>query len=1623
MGIEIPDSLQWVAKYILGAGDWPDGDETAMRRLADAWTSTANTLDTVDEDAARTLTATLSALSEGETHDAIAAYRDKLLAGDEAAFTAIRKWCEKQAELLEDGANDIEHTKLVIIGTMIVAAVEIGIALATAWTGVGAAAGVAARIAAQVAVKIAMKQLLTRMIARGIAKAAARAALRGAAFEALEEGGIDALARTIQVAKGDRTMDDFGWSDLGLATFGGAVGGAVGGSLGDKLGGVGDNITSGLGKLGAKSVAGAATELGADLSAQVATAGVASALMGQEFQLDIGVDTFTSAGAGGVQSGLESAAHGGGDNSGNSAAPNVPEVGDLGSDSPGSSANDGDGPGTSPASTGTPESGSPGGVTQPAGSPGGSTQPAGSGSPGGDGSPSTGSPAGTPGDGSNGASPSSGAPGGDSTGSGSPGDSGGGDTSPSASSPGDASPSPSSPNGSGAPADTSGGANPSTGSPDAAGNSNPAPAGPSTPTDSTPATPNDGGATNPGSPNNGTPTPSTPGDSSPSPANPSAPTDNGSTNPTSGTPSTDSPATQPTPGNTDTPTPAPTPSSNPSSLDLPPADSPTTTQPPITSPDQSGVPSATPTTASPTNGDQSPSPTNPTTGTPPSALGSPSTGAPVSAQSPADTTRQPQQGDPATNAAATTTAAPPGTAPLTTAPTNGTPTPATATAPSPPMTPLGAPINPASPQHSPANTPQPSTSVTPTTPAPGSRPNSPQPSTPSSPPSSTPTTPTTPPNTTRPGSPNTTNPNPGIAATNGTTATNGTPNGNGTPNALGTAGPDTNSAANAPGARVTNGTPTTTDPSGAQPNSPHPSTDPTPSTTPADTTASTTTTSAPRTDISPQALEAARQARQARESLRPLTPANNQALQVNPPTGRPYRSAEYPNAFNQPVRVVRLDVAVTGSPTTPPTTLDTVADNVQTATDLAFNQGNRFPLGDWLLVDTVPTTNPRTADLTIDADTTPTLTDLANSVRTHLGLSPRANPTLTPDDLNRIGSDISRADLTRSTTPSWADQHPSPNTNPDSTVTPTTDTNPEPTVDLDAIHNNHAEQTPAGISHHRGDPTMGDLPHRVPADPHRFTADTHITPDGHAVIGGQTLTPEQYGDLLRRSNWDGVTPIRLIGCDASTNGFADRLAQHLGVVVLAPTQAAWTDTNGNVFSASTVTNPDGTRTPRIPPDGQWQTHHPNGTNSINDTNPHAPGSRPGNLNAESAVSRAVRPGDRVNPTHNDIDWQAPPFDQTVNRVVQDGEPFYSIHRDPADNPTLEPRTRYEITDSTGRRTTVYTDGSNPPRITHIDTRVDNTRTGYPGNPVANPDASCPLPNVDYRVDTGDPEPFTFHTDASGHPQFELDTFGRPTGQDFEAGGENYRSIQDWNASSQPFSLRTDLEPNCRYEVFDENGDWHGDFYTGPADPETGQASFTHIETWTNNNPELGNASTMRRNDQRGPGDSLADGLPHTNTRYRVGDRVFHTDDVANGSTSFTPDYSPGGHPPRAGSVQARVGNAGEIDYPGQDFRGGHTHDHVAGSINEALGLITQLWRENNILLPTTDPLSRHNDSWRRSEMDRHNLHRAGHTLERVRVIPSNSSVGVTPDYVYWVVQETNPNSNRIVLHFRSHRNY
>lgn len=988
MGIEIPNELQWVAKYILGAGDWPEGDETAMRRVADAWTAMAQTLDTVDDNAAVALNAALTALSEGETHTTIAAFRDKLLSGDEATLTAVRKWCEKQAELLDDGANDIEHTKLVIIGTMIVTAAELLAAGLTAWTGIGAVAGVAARVAAQVAVRVAIRQLIARMLTRGAAKAAARLALRGAAFEALEEGGTDLSARLIQVYNGDRALSKFGLTDLGLATFGGAVGGAVGGVLGGGTNVLADGLSSTAGKLAGKVVGGSVTELGADLSAQVAAAGVGAAFLGQEFNLDIGVDTFTSAGAGGIQSTLESSAHGG-----NATAPTVPELGTV---APGD---------TTPASTDAPSGDQPptgtdnGTPDTPSGEP---TTPASTGDPS---SPTddatspqntaTADPAtASPNDnGANGTpAPSDSAPAGPNsdsapdTGNTSPTPNPDTDGSPATPDTGDATPSspngnpdtgdstPSSPENSGptqapAPADTTsaGPTTPVTPSPvDAAPTNGTPPTGDTTPTIATPptgdttptnVTPSTGDTTPPSNPTNGaTPATPTPGDTTPNtPLNPPA----------------QSPATDPDQANTPPAQQAPT-STTPNGV----------TQPesaPTTTPATPQTPPATPTPPVTTTPDTQPATSTPAATTPGiSPTTTPSN--PATTQSaPADTTRPTS---PDTSTAAATTATPVSQ--------TGTPTPATTPTTPPPTTPTSTPTPPIT--QGPTATSAPS-SPRPTTLAPTS-------STPASP-QSTPPTPASQPNT---------------PAT--------TPNPPGTPTSTPTNQQDLGTNPTPP--QSSNPTPPAAGPATTTPNSTTPQTTPaeqttTPATTP---TRATTPTPVPTptTDQNPDPGHSPN-ARPLRDSLRNLPSQDGRTTTVDtnrtPSQTRPpaYRIRRF-HIGGQWVSVATIRAYIPNAHLMTPAELHQEIEYAQAAIDATFNHNQELPGGDRLLVDVEFTTNPNAADLRLN--TQQHRFDLANDLREHMGLPPgKPDQPLSEDDLRAISNDIARANTpARFTNPS-----------------------------------------------------------------------------------------------------------------------------------------------------------------------------------------------------------------------------------------------------------------------------------------------------------------------------------------------------------------------------------------------------------------------------------------------------------------------------------------------------------------------------------------------------------------------------------------------------------------------------
>ena len=232
----------------------------------------------------------------------------------------------------------------------------------------------------------------------------------------------------------------------------------------------------------------------------------------------------------------------------------------------------------------------------------------------------------------------------------------------------------------------------------------------------------------------------------------------------------------------------------------------------------------------------------------------------------------------------------------------------------------------------------------------------------------------------------------------------------------------------------------------------------------------------------------------------------------------------------------------------------------------------------------------------------------------------------------------------------------------------------------DEVNQHHSESTPAGSSYHRGDADMGDLPHRVQPDPDgRFTADVHVTPDGHARIGDRLYTPEEFADVLRRNgDYDG-RPIRLIGCDAGSNDFAHRLSRELDTEVMAPNKPAWTDSHGRVFSSDYEIGPDGRMRPRIPPDGEWSVHRPDGTSHHVGDDGFAPDTQrhdPHDVDADSSRHRGEDNADEPE------DWRdrPGPDGRTPRENIEDPEYIKKHYYETTHNGVRELRIRHTAAD-------------------------------------------------------------------------------------------------------------------------------------------------------------------------------------------------------------------------------------------------------------------------------------------------------------------------------------------------------
>ncbi|MER7083983.1 NAD:arginine ADP-ribosyltransferase with a RelA/SpoT domain protein, partial [Saccharopolyspora kobensis] len=214
MSIEMPDEVKWLLPIVVGQS-WPEGDEDAMRRMADAWRTAADGIGSVNDAANRGAEQAKGAM-EGQTSDAFAKLWKDIGDGGEAALPKLKEACEKLAKACDDAALDVEHTKLTIIASLIALAIQIAAMIAAAPVTFGAStAGVAAA------------QAVTRTVVMQIFRQLVMSILKNVAIEIATSVAIEFAVQGVQIASGER--DGFDGGKFKDAAISGAIGGAVGG--------------------------------------------------------------------------------------------------------------------------------------------------------------------------------------------------------------------------------------------------------------------------------------------------------------------------------------------------------------------------------------------------------------------------------------------------------------------------------------------------------------------------------------------------------------------------------------------------------------------------------------------------------------------------------------------------------------------------------------------------------------------------------------------------------------------------------------------------------------------------------------------------------------------------------------------------------------------------------------------------------------------------------------------------------------------------------------------------------------------------------------------------------------------------------------------------------------------------------------------------------------------------------------------------------------------------------------------------------------------------------------------------------------------------------------------------
>ncbi|GAA5107919.1 glycosyltransferase [Nocardia iowensis] len=265
MTINIPSGLQWLS-WVAGS-EWPQGDEDALFRLAQYWQRAATDLQAIVPDVRNAANATLKYYDGNGAEEAVAQLK-KLISGDDS----IEKLAEQLVKLgnyAENGGTQIEYTKLQIITTLVILAIQIAWALASLW---GALAIPAMQVTTQIAIRMIVSKLLQALIQAG-AKIASLSFLKAlgvnvaiqVALGFAQELGIQAY----QAGQGHRRMtadgrmtSDIDWNRVGVATLAAGASAAVAFPLGLGVGKMLGPSATVRGALGKTAVAGTVAGIG-----------------------------------------------------------------------------------------------------------------------------------------------------------------------------------------------------------------------------------------------------------------------------------------------------------------------------------------------------------------------------------------------------------------------------------------------------------------------------------------------------------------------------------------------------------------------------------------------------------------------------------------------------------------------------------------------------------------------------------------------------------------------------------------------------------------------------------------------------------------------------------------------------------------------------------------------------------------------------------------------------------------------------------------------------------------------------------------------------------------------------------------------------------------------------------------------------------------------------------------------------------------------------------------------------------------------------------------------------------------------------------------------------------------